>query len=428
MPVDLAKVQRSADGQFEVTARMDVEMARGVNQLHLEAINASGRRISAPVVVTYVPPPLTVVINSLETIEPRGVPILAEREAQGRITFPKGVQAGRVKLSGSVCWGDNKAAHAHKGLTVRVFVNGFQQQPVYLKPWTSKNPLRLPFETELLLSWEKSNHISLTAQEQDAADHSEFVVDCEHPVKDQRLHVLILAPQSSSARELKAEVLKAVQSRPDVQPLKTPAFQEVYLYRLLVGSQVQSYHIYEELLRIQENIGAWQGKLAKNDVVMVYYQGAETVTERGNYFRAYAPSQAQEMVKDLGIPCDKLVNILAQTQGAHVLMLDVERDPQFQGGALTDVRDKITRWKDDYPQAQDHMGVLRCIWMGKVKPPPEARLLTAMGKALPQKARLSEVLSFMNELFAPLRKAQLLSYTYDVPKDLQGLLVGGSSR
>ena len=101
----------------------------------------------------------------------------------------------------------------------------------------------------------------------------------------------------------------------------------------------------------------------------------------------------------------------------------MDRDPPPRDAQPGEVRDKIVRWQDDYPHAQAHIGVVRHAWLGKTDPPIEARLITAMGKAIPRAARLSQLVTLMGDAFATRKNSNLLIYAY-VPNDLQNLLVG----
>lgn len=419
-PIDVTAARSSADGLFELTAQVEVELARGLNHLHVEAVNASGRRVTPPLVATYVPPPLRLVLDRLEPVRPTGQAVVPRKQPGGRVAFPDGVAHGRVRLVGRVLWSDAQAAQAQDDLLVRVFVNGFQQVPVRLRH-TGGDPLQTPFEAALILSRERANHVSLVVPGQDAAERTEFDVDCRQPVTGQRLHLFVMSPEKADPDTLKRQILQAIQSIPEAQRLRSPAFEDVTPYGPLTGAQVRPAYIYNQLYNIKTTIDVAQVGAPMNDVVMIYYQGGEAVTERGNFFQTHAG--ARGLVKEFGIPCDKLVEFLAETPGAHVLLLDVEREAP-PGSPGQRGRDKIARWLDDYPQAQAHVGVLRHAWLGKGDPPAEARLLTALGKVIPRSARLREVLAHMGTMFGTLRDSNLLIYTY-VPSDLHDLLVGG---
>lgn len=309
-------------------------------------------------------------------------------------------------------------------MPIRVFVNGFQQPLARFKRSAGASQLQTPFEADLLLNRDKDNHVRLAVPGQDAADHTEFVVDCRQPVKQQRLRLLTLSPRGKDGGELTEQVLQAIHSSPTAQELKAPAFEEVKPYGPLVGWQVEAPFIYGQLFTIKTEIDVAREGSPMNDVVMIYYQGGEAINEHGNFFQTYA-GQGQGTVKEFGMPCDELVQFLAETGGAHVLLLDVDRYPPAGSPQPGLVRDKIVHWKDDYPQAEAHVGVLRDAWLGKTDPPRETRLITTMGKIIPQAGRLSQVVALMEKTLATLRNSDVVIYTY-VPNDLQGLLVGAA--
>src|SRR2546423_15720815 len=120
----------------------------------------------------------------------------------------------------------------------------------------------------------------------------------------------------------------------------TPAFEQVEPYGPLIGSKVRPGYIYDQLHNIKVAIELAQVGSPMNDVVMVYYQGGEAVNDQGNFFQTYA-GQGQGVAKRFDIPCDILVEFLAETPGAHVLLLDVDRDPSGKDSQPARVRDKI---------------------------------------------------------------------------------------
>ncbi|HJT77121.1 MAG TPA: hypothetical protein VJ739_07965, partial [Gemmataceae bacterium] len=269
--------------------------------------------------------------------------------------------------------------------------------------------------------------VSLVALGQDADSRCEFDVDCRQPVARQRLHLLVLSPGGKDADGLKAQVLRAVGARPDAGRLRTPAFAEVRSYRPLVGAEVGLVRVYSELYAVRSAIERARVSAPMNDVVLIYYQGGETIDDRGNVFRTTGGA-GQAVPDDLGIPCDKLVDFLADTPGAHLLLLDVERQPLPGGVRAKDLRDKIAHWEDYYPEAEAQFSVLRYVWREKADPPPppQAHLLAAVGSILPHAARLSDLLRLLDDRVAAGKNAALLIYTKYAPPDLEELLVGAA--
>jgi hypothetical protein len=84
--------------------------------------------------------------------------------------------------------------------------------------------------------------------------------------------------------------------------------------------------------------------------------------------------------------------------------------------------DNLTFWDDDA-----HLGVLRYSWLRGTDTPPDARLLTALERALPQGSRFVEVESEVAKEFAQTHQKYPDALIYDkhLPSSLQDLIVGG---
>jgi hypothetical protein len=156
-----------------------------------------------------------------------------------------------------------------------------------------------------------------------------------------------------------------------------------------------------------------------HDVVVIYYHGGERIMEgKGNAFETN-PGRGPRF----GLVCDKLVQELAITPGAHVLLLDVDREPA-KGVAPADRWDKIKKWNVEYPAVRAHVGVLRYAWAGKGAAPSGARLIVVLEKALRRSAQLHEVVTLMGRLVARFEKSPGLIVGQYIPDDLGELLVG----
>jgi hypothetical protein len=416
--IDVAKVQKDAEGRFLLTAEVPVELQMGLNSLTLEAVNASGRQVSAPVVLNYLPAPLRVVLDRLVVRQPGGKAVEPESLPRGQVVFPA-VSDARVRLQGRVLWGNEKVAATQKNLLVRITVNGFQQAPIALKPATGSK-LETPFEADLVLSREKDNQVRLSVQGQDESSRSDFTVDCREPIKRQRLHLLILGPRARDADALKKQVLEALHIKAGKDGLRSPAFEAIKLYGPLAGAQTRPSAIVHKLLEIKYAILA----LAKtgtpmNDVLMIYYQGGEAVRKDGNFFETFSGA-AEGGGRQFGLPADDLVELLSGIPGAQVLLLDVDRDAQ---GESAGQGDKIAHWKDNYPASAGHVVVLRQAWLGKTPPPNQTRLLAVLEQALQRASRLDQAVVQMEKTVATLRSSDVQMLRY-LPGDLEGLPVG----
>jgi WD40 repeat protein len=416
--LDVSKARRAGD-EFELTGEEKVTLARGINQLHLEAVNASGRRVTPSVVVTYVPPPFQLVVDDLEPIEGPGVPVHAVRQPRGRFAFPGGIDRGQVRITGHILWADEKTAKAaEEYLPIRVVVNGFQQVRVRLLPTQPGDPPRTPFEADLLLNWEKDNHVQIDAPGEEAGNPCDFLVDCRQPVKKQRLHLLVVSPQEQNADELNRQVLRAVQARETKDGrLEAPAFAEVRQYPSLIGAHVYPESIYTRLADIKRTILAASGPAPMNDVVMIYYQG----DERGISSRALDDPGAG-LPDELGGSDAWLVEVLSRTPGAHIMWLDEERRVAT-GAARPGTKPVALSHLDREFTDVRSVVVVRYAWMGR--PPVDRRLIPVMGQVVSRAPRLGELIAAMGKVIEGGKPADLLVYPDRyVPADLRLLVVG----
>ncbi|HZV07139.1 MAG TPA: hypothetical protein VE999_18805, partial [Gemmataceae bacterium] len=339
---------RRVGEKYELTATTEVELEPHDNRLSVEAVSISGRLPESPrLVLTYVPPPLRIEIEKLTELSRDGVARMPRRRERGTLVFPEAA-TGQVWLHGRVLWADKKANRREDYFRLRVFVNGFQQIPVDVVREGDKT--ETPFRVLLLLNRRTGNRISLVASRQDAGGFTEGSVDCAEPITAQRLHVLALSPYSRPD-EVKERLRKAIH-------------KEVNFLRPLTGSHVSPHYLNNQLYEFQQGLlddrqKAVSGKgTLRNDVLILYYEGGEKIGSEGHFFETYSSSGE----KAFGMPCDKLVSYLVNIPGAHVLLLDVDR-PALDRQERS--RDKIERWKDDYPDAHTHVVVMRCARRGE---------------------------------------------------------------
>jgi hypothetical protein len=387
-PVSLAKVTRAVDKRYYLKGRVALTLDRGPNVLNLYAGSAAGGLHSPTRVISYVPLPLHVVVDRLEDLAPPGKMLRAKPLAGEKIVFAEAAQ-GRVRLHGRLVWNDKKAALANKIQTIRVFVNGFQQI-TRKSPVLGDNPLERLFEVDLLLNRAKQNQVQVVVVGQEA--RTEFRVDCRAPIEQQRLHLLILAPRATDEKKVRDEVMRAI------APVGR-AFAEIPTPEVLIGTDVQEGRITGKLFHIEDQIDLYKsrGDRPMNDVVMIYYQGGEAVTEDGNFFRV--PGIGKD-ARGADIPCEKVVQKLASMSGAHVFLLDVERDMTEKPRAGGRRIDKIAEWSRYYPPpaGESQIVVMRHAWLGKKAFPPNLRLIEALRAALPRAAKLRDLVVEMGEI------------------------------
>jgi hypothetical protein len=326
--------------------------------------------------------------------------------ARGVLKFDP-VGPGVVRLKGHVEWVDAGTKRRNPNALVRAFVNGFQQPPVDMQPGKG-DPNTTPFEATLLLRQKAGNRVSLLLDGEDASDAASFSLDCRNPVSGERVHVLVVGGRGQRwSRE---------------GPFGKPPFAAVVTYPPLSGNKTLPGYLYSQLQDVKRNIrNLTEAGEVLQDVVIIYYQGHEDLGEQGNVFTPGPGSPPRYR-----LACDELVKALAYTPGAHVLLLDLERDPgkvPRAGGPLARA-DKVSRWPDEYPEVRPHVGVVRYAWAGKGAAPARARLSLALEEAIPKASRLNQLVTAMGKVVAAFTGGRGLLVAEYVPKDLEGLVVG----
>jgi hypothetical protein len=418
-PIELAGVHREGT-RSELTKEIEVELRPGPNVLSVDAVSVSGRRPDAPhLVLNYVPPPLRVEIDTLTEggVEGRPLPP-SDRDRRGFL-FPR-ASSGQVWLHGHIHWPDKGRAWQDDYFLLRVFVNGFQQFPVFVQRKAS-DTAKTTFATPLLLSRVKGNRVSLVATRQDPASNAECIVDCRAPITRQRMHVLALSTHSRPG-DLEKRIVKAITARRAEEPGSATAFEKGDIHTL-TGPRASPHFLNTELAKLetkmhqQQRTAAIRGK-PSNDVLILYYEGAETINEEGHFFETLADSGKGNT---LGMRCDKLVDYLSKVPGAQVLLLDVDR-PARTAEELS--RDKIKSWERSYPDARTHIVVMRCAHRGAPGGPGTVRLLPVLQRTIPRANRLSRLVALVEEVIAASDDAALLIFKSYVPTELADLLVG----
>jgi hypothetical protein len=403
-----------------------VDLAVGENHLHVEAVNQGGQRASPPWLLSYVSVPARLRIDRLVARKGDGPPIVPTLQEGGRLEFPPLAQ-GVVRLQGHVVWDTPETRRRHAHAEVIVHVSGFRQLPAFLQP-VSDDDRKSVFEADLVLNRDHGNHVQvrLPSVSSEAGNRSNFLVDCRAPERRQRLHLLVVSMQPADERELKDRVYGAFQCRERAgNEFATPAFDPGFLYGPQIGHFAGDVFIYQRLAQIQGRIRDWgRAGVDGSDVVVIYFQGAEAFYPDDHYLQAVAEAVTPN-TQAFGISCKKLVDLFAETPGAHLLLLDVARGTSAAAGARPARADTVAGWAQYYSDAFQPMGVLRYAWLGSESVPREQRLTTALRQALAQSRTLVEVDAQLNRLTAALPQSpKLLSYDGYVAPDLKTLLLG----
>jgi WD40 repeat protein len=402
LAIDLSRLRPNPDGSYSLNTQKDVQLRRGLNTLRVIAANDGGEQ-DAALIVNFPYRPVRLVIDSLSPIGSDDKPVPAAVRAGGALGFPE-MPHGRVRLQGHVAWDEEDDARLKQTKIVRVFVNGFQQLPAILEPGT---PLTLPsppaeggegrvrgdgreraFRVDILLNQAADNRveIALPGLERDAASRTQFLVNCKYPTRAQRLHLLVVSLDEEDAKGLETQFVRVL----------APAFTGVDVYGPQAGYFARRPYVLHQLHIIRDKIqGFANAGLPSTHIVVFYYQGGESVDAQGNFFQTSVNSP-NAGAGQTSITCDDLVDFVAQTPGAHVLLFDVDRQRSKSSGA----KDKLAGWKDNYPDVESHVAVLRYAWLSTAEAPKSPRLIQALQQALPHATRLVEVVDQLSRLAA----------------------------
>lgn len=415
LPADLATVVRKKDGTYELKAELSVRLQPKLNLVRVEAANEGGGEVGRTLRINYVPRPAELVLDSLAV---EGGPVLEPLPGHPA-EFPP-VPAGRVQLRGRVRWDRDDAPGLREARVVRVFVNGFQQQPQPLQPAAPGSRER-EFQTDLLLTRadDDLNQVSLSVPQLDKDAVTHFTLRCTQPEKAQRLHLLMVSPTQKDPKALEAQLFQVFGVSGPPSHLKAKAFDPVYPYGPLVGDFAGPEFVNGGLLQIQQSIRqrTVAAGLPSADLVVIYYRGRELLDKDGNLF----PTGDEE---EPAIRPDRLAEVFEDTPGAYVLLLDVERPAAAAADAGPD---KLAAWKHHFPKAAQNASVYRFAWLGSGAVPANERLIAALQKAMPGSVTLQDVTRAVRKFAAqaPDFKKKNLLADEEVAPEMNAIAVNG---
>jgi WD40 repeat protein len=366
------------EGTYQLKAALTVRLKPGPNIVRVEAANEGGGEVSRPLQVSYVYTPARLVLDSLTVA---GGPVLEPKMLPGgRVEFPP-APAGQVQLRGRVVWDREDAPGLGGPRVVHIFVNGFQQQPQPLQP-AADGSCERAFQADLLLTQLTDNHVSLGVPGLDENTVTRFTVNCTQPEKAQRLHLLMVSPTEKDPEALEAQLFKVFGVTGTPSHLQTKVFDPVYPYGPQVGDYAGPEFVNQRLLQIQQSIRqrTVAAGLPSADLVVVYYRGRELMDDRGNLF----PTGDEQ---EPALRPDDLAEVFADTPGAYVLLLDVQRPTAAAGGGP----DKVASWRNHFPKAAQNATLYRFAWLGSGNVPANERLITALQDAMPESVTLQDV-------------------------------------
>jgi WD40 repeat protein len=424
IPVAPSQLQAKGDGLYE--AAVDVPLAPGFNHLRVEASNEGGQAHSA-LVVNYLYQPVRLVIDRLVLRDPSAKPIPAEVQPGGRITFPE-LPHGRVRLEGHLLWDREDDERLQQTKIVRVYVNGFQQLPAELKA-SPKESRRMDFGVNLLLNQFTGNEVKIAVPELvgDAANRTEFLVDCHQPERAQRLYLVIVSRDKAEGERLRDQFRKELVPLSGSPEEGSPTGLDPSDIYLQAEYYSRSQFVLAALAQIKNKI--WERTrpgVSGNDVVVFYYQGRESITKEGHFFRT-GTIPGDSAGDYSAITRDQLINLFADTPGAHLLFLDVACDTPASVPRPRGQWDWVDRFADLYPDLRNHAGVLRYAWLSTdcQECPKEARLNMALNQALAGAAKLIELRERISEFASKFGKGEdVLEFQDYISRDLEKMELG----
>ncbi len=391
---DLTKVTGSAPN-FRLQGSIPATLNPGDNRLSLLVRNegAGEQWLDVPPLIYVVRAP-RVLIEKIEPLKAPGQVLPLVRQ-DGQLRLPASPNS-LLMLHGAVQWDDPQdKALTDPALEIQVFVNNMRGFPVALAPAeTNSSRPRRTFQAPIALT-EKNNVvelklISLASQvEGDTLVH----LDCTNPMKDQRLHVLIVGVDVDDAEKLKQSFFKAIgvtKAPEGLQgPFKKEPFKQAYLYQVVARQDALQETILGQLYKIKDEIQEQQRTTQwVNDVIFLYYQGSMVYKGNTCYLetklnrrRPYAP------VEEYAIDCRKLPTL----PGMELVLLNLS-----EKGTPT----LVTR-----PPVNDPLtGVVSYVSLGQEpRSTPQPHFLTLMAKALmaSKVGSISEVVDNMVPLLKP---------------------------
>jgi hypothetical protein len=197
-------------------------------------------------------------------------------------------------------------------------------------------------------------------------------------------------------------------------PARQAAFDPIYSYPSLVDYRVKPSYVYYQLVEIKNTIQRLsQIGATSSDVVAVYYRGGEAVNAQGNLFQTSLTRPGRE-TRESAITCDEVVGIFAETPGAQILLMDVDR----KGTAAS--QDQIVSWGQYFPR----VGMLHYAWL-QPNAPKNPGLIEAIEKAMGEATRLAELRDGVRRVASSSEGFQkkLLLYNAYLPPELEDLTV-----
>ncbi len=427
----VAELKADPTGGYTLAAKVPLTLLPGDNRISVTAANAGGLRTEQSL-VNYIDPPARVVIDRLETVDLPKKIVLPIVSSNGRARAQQPSPTAKVLVRGRLEWPRSiDPAYLRRLKRLQVWVNGFQQAPVDIAPPVA-GQLTSEFSAFVVLNQDKDNRLQIALPDltPDIATLFDAYVDCEAPVREQRLHLLVIGVSDSPGAQgqLMAEMLTAIKAKKTDRGLSTAAFDRVALYGPIVGADITPQQVRSQLAQIKVKIDELyktnkSSVRPANDVVMIYLQGGTLAEAEGDFYittRTASDPRTERALRereprilmDVALRSRTLVDFLTYTTGAHLLMLDVTGTKQVE---------QVARWP-----IHSHAAMLRYTWLKESTAPAQARLLAALPEAMEASGELREIDANIAKIHVRLAGEFPLSVAYkpQVPESLEDLLLG----
>ncbi len=278
---------------FALSARPIVRLRPGAgNYVRVVAANG-GEPVAVAFYATHTPPPVRVVIDSITVPKGESIPVTAENATNLK------VKSGVIEVAGRVLWDyDDEPAARDPGLAVVVVANGVSHLPIPVaraagakRERTFKGPVYLnaPDSTPGAAGTVRVRvdlRSGLRAVPQVGAARAALTIETAAPITRQRLHVIMLGVQVPTEKrgELVRRVITSIGGK---IPADNPNFTEgrferdrfefAYLYPPRLGyTKGGDLNVLLDAVATDiEQRTKRPGEEWVNDVVLLYYQGAD---------------------------------------------------------------------------------------------------------------------------------------------------------
>jgi len=317
--IDVTKLRPQGD-VWTMSLDQEFRLNKGVNTFDIVAVNRGGKSEGVRT-VTYTPAPPHIVIDSLSPIDEQDT-IIRPTE---RACFAKSPSA-MVRLRGHIVCRDDRNTEMNGHALIRARVNEYQQFPSVVQPMKDR---KRSFTLDLLLTKPTANRIELNVTGIGIEATFVEVKTCANPIRDQRLHVVIIGVGLKDPKVLKQDVIDLLQAKSvNGQNMgggielytSQPAFAEVHMYPPLYDyvTAPQVNHLLQKLegaIRTARRAD----RTPASDVVMFYYRGTEGHDEGGYYYLTSDSDSDPTAV----IRANELGKRFSASPGTAVMFLDV---------------------------------------------------------------------------------------------------------